>query len=114
MADIPELAPEADDHGLGSSSSDEETIRGERDEDYVAEAAILEEEEENRPADAPIPTVEVDTSASIPNHYRGIVGASQETASEDGSTDAIPRLAASPMGSNLSIPDDTPSAQVRF
>ncbi|CAP60355.1 uncharacterized protein PODANS_1_6550 [Podospora anserina S mat+] len=111
MADIPELAPEADDHRLGSSSSDEETIRGERDEDYVADAAILEEEEENRPADVPIPTVEVDTSASIPNHYRGIVGASQEAASEDGSTDAIPRLAASPMGSNLSIPDDTPSAQ---
>ncbi|KAK4672837.1 Vacuolar protein sorting-associated protein 8 [Podospora pseudopauciseta] len=111
MADIPELAPEADDHRLGSSSSDEETIRGERDEDYVADAAILEEEEENRPADVPIPTVEVDTSASIPNHYRGIVGASQEATSEDGSTDAIPRLAASPMGSNLSIPDDTPSAQ---
>ena len=105
MADEPELA-RADDQG-GSSSSDEETVKGDRDEDHIAD--ILEEEEE-RDAGSSAPPA---GTSSIAHRYRELLEAEHETPSEDGSTDALPRLAASPMGSMLSVPDDSPSVQVR-
>lgn len=37
-----------------------------------------------------------------------------DSASEDGSLDALPRGAQSPIESVMSIPDDSPSVQVRF
>lgn len=100
MADIPEL-PSAEDH----SSSDEETVKGDRDEGHIAD--IL--EEERRASTTPVPPI---GGSSIKNRYRELLEAEQETASEDGSTDAIPRRAGSPIGSLLSIPDDSPSVQV--
>ncbi|KAK3362615.1 Golgi CORVET complex core vacuolar protein 8-domain-containing protein [Lasiosphaeria hispida] len=100
MADIPELPP-ADDH----SSSDEETVRGDReDEHHIAD--ILEEERHSAPT--PVPSNGV---GAIKNRYRELVEAEQETASDDGSTDGIPRRAASPIDSLLSVPDDSPSVQ---
>ena len=104
MADEPELA-RADDQG-GSSSSDEETVKGDRDEDHIAD--ILEEEERDAGSSAPPAG-----TSSIAHRYRELLEAEHETPSEDGSTDALPRLAASPMGSMLSVPDDSPSVQVR-
>jgi hypothetical protein len=104
MADEPELA-RADDQG--SSSSDEETVKGDRDEDHIAD--ILEEEEVDSG-----PTVHPAGPSFIAHRYRELVEAEHETPSEDGSTDALPRLAASPMGSMLSVPDDSPSVQVSW
>ncbi|KAK4241552.1 Golgi CORVET complex core vacuolar protein 8-domain-containing protein [Achaetomium macrosporum] len=100
MADEPELAG-ADGQ---SSSSDEETVKGDRDEDHIAD--IL--EEEDRPSEPPTPGAGPSSSA---HPSRELVEAEHETVSENGTTDAIPRLAASPMGSMLSVPDDTPSLQ---
>src|SRR5690349_19187204 len=102
MADEPEL-PRADD--ASSSSSDEETVKGERDEDHIAD--VLEEEGPGIDQAA----ASADRS-SIAHRYGELLEAGHETPSEDGSTDALPRLAASPMGSMLSVPDDTPSIQV--
>lgn len=98
MADEPEL-PRADDE------SDEETVKGDRDEDHIAD--VLDDEQHS--TGTPVPPV---GPSSIAHRYRELLEAEQETPSEDGSTDAIPRLAASPMGSMLSVPDDSPSVQV--
>ncbi|KAK3300537.1 Golgi CORVET complex core vacuolar protein 8-domain-containing protein [Chaetomium fimeti] len=102
MADEPEL-PRADDQG--SSSSDEETVKGDRDEDHIAD--ILEEEQEASVESSERPT----GPSSIAHRYRELLEVEHETPSDDGSTDAIPRRAASPMGSMLSVPDDSPSIQ---
>ncbi|KAK4040080.1 hypothetical protein C8A01DRAFT_46565 [Parachaetomium inaequale] len=101
MADEPELA-RADDQD--SSSSDEETVKGDRDEDHIAD--LLEEEE--RDAASSVPSA---GTSSIAHRYQELLEAEHETPSEDGSTDALPRLAASPIGSMLSVPDDSPSVQ---
>lgn len=98
MADEPEL-PQADD----DASSDEETVKGDRHEDHIAED--LEAEQPGTESPAP-------PASSIAHRYRELLEAEHETPSEDGSTDAIPRLAGSPMGSMLFVPDDPPSAQV--
>ncbi|KAG7292904.1 hypothetical protein NEMBOFW57_002949 [Staphylotrichum longicolle] len=97
MADEPEL-PRA------GEESDEETVKGDRDEDHIAD--ILEDEQ--RSTGTPVPPA---GPSSIAHRYRELLEAEQETPSEDGLTDAIPRLAASPMGSMLSVPDDSPSVQ---
>ncbi|KAK4193276.1 putative vacuolar protein sorting-associated protein 8 [Podospora australis] len=103
MADIPELAPEADNQ---SSSDDGETIRGDREDDHLADVA---EGEQAESSDVLAPTSTGEST--VKSRYRELVEAAPDTASEDGSTDAIPRLAASPMGSIPSIPDDSPSVQ---
>ncbi|KAK3335982.1 Golgi CORVET complex core vacuolar protein 8-domain-containing protein [Cercophora scortea] len=87
------------------SSSDEETVKDDREEDRIAD--FLEEELQ----DGPI-TVSPIGPGSIASRYRELASASaQDTPSDDGSTDAIPRRVGSPAGSFLSIPDDSPSAQ---
>jgi hypothetical protein len=103
MADEPEVA-RANDHS--SSSSDDETVKGDRDEDHIADVI----EDEQRSTDSPTPSA---GPSSIAHRYRELLEAERETPSEDGSTDAIPRLAGSPRGSMLSVPDDSPSIQVR-
>jgi hypothetical protein len=103
MADEPEL-DRAD--GESSGSDDEETVKGDRDEDHIAGVLT----EEDRPSESPTATA---GPSLIARPSQELAQAEQETASEDGATDAIPRLAASPMGSMLSVPDDTPSLQVR-
>lgn len=102
MADEPEL-PQS--HAPSSSSSDEETVKGDRDEDQIAN--ILEEEDSEHGSSAPSAG-----PSSATHRYRELLEPGSEAPSEDGSTDAIPRLAVSPMGSMLSVPDDTPSVQV--
>lgn len=100
MADIPEL-PSAEDH----SSSDEETVKGDRDEDHIGDVL----EEECRAATTSVAPI---GGSSIKDRYRELLEAEHEITSEDGSTDAIPRQAGSPIDSLLSIPDDSPSVQV--
>ncbi|KAL2184068.1 hypothetical protein L209DRAFT_693445 [Thermothelomyces heterothallicus CBS 203.75] len=105
MADEPELHPADDD---GSSSDDGETVKGERDEDHIAD--VIEQGEPETDSDAPRPA----GPSSIAHRYGELVEAAGETPSEDdGSTDAAPRVAVavSPIGSPLSVPDDTPSIQ---
>ncbi|KAK0631966.1 Golgi CORVET complex core vacuolar protein 8-domain-containing protein [Immersiella caudata] len=99
MADAtePSLAEE-------QSSSDVETVKGDRDDDHIVD--IL--EEERQAASTPVPPI---GGTSINNRYRELLEADQETVSEDGSTDAIPQRAGSPIDSLLSIPDDSPSVQ---
>lgn len=111
MADIPELELGPTDD-QGSSSSDDETIRGDRSEDHIADADPPEQERQS--SVSPEPTIR---ASSIKNRYRELVeaDAAHETASENGSSDAgIPRMAASPQGSTTSIPDDSPSVQVCY
>jgi hypothetical protein len=101
MADEPQLSRTDD-----QDSSDDETVKGERDEHHIAD--IL--EEELQAPGTPVPPL---GNGSIAHRYREIVKeAEADTVSEEGSTDAIPRRAGSPIDSLLSIPDDTPSVQV--
>jgi vacuolar protein sorting-associated protein 8 len=103
MNDEPELARAAD---QSSSSSDEETVKGDRGEDHIADLL----EDGQRSNDAPASPV---GPSSIAHRYHELLEAEHESPSEAGSADALPRLAASPMGSMLSVPDDPPSVQVR-
>jgi hypothetical protein len=103
MADEPELP--RPDEGERESSSDEETVKGDRDDDHSAD---LLDDVPLAPS-TPLPPA---GPSSIAHRYHELLEAEHETPSEDGSTDAIPRLAVSPMGSMLSVPDDSPSVQV--
>lgn len=95
MADEPDLSLTDD-----RSSSDDDTIRGERDDDHIAEIV----QEEVQAVETPI------GSGSLANRFKEIVQeAEADTPSDNGSTDAIPRRAGSPADS---LPDDTPSVQV--
>lgn len=107
MADESELArADSQSSSSSSSSSDEETVKGDRDEGHIGADAP---DDESRPTDTAAPPA---GPSSIAHRYRELLEAQQETASEDGSADALPRPAASPLGSVLSVPDDTPSLQV--
>lgn len=48
----------------------------------------------------------------VVNRYKQLVQGGPDAASDNGSTDALPRRAGSPVDSTVSIPDDTPSVQV--
>lgn len=86
-----------------ASSSDGDTIKPE---DDVAD--ILEDDGQSPVTQEPPIGV-----SSVKSRYRELAeAAQQETISDDGSTDTFPRRAASPIDSNVSIPDDSPSAQV--
>ncbi len=100
MADAPQLSP-ADD----PNSSDEETVKGDRDDDHIADAL----DEERRSTRTVTPPVGVSIAK---DRYRELVEAERDAVSDDGSTDGIPRRAGSPIDSLLSIPDDSPSVQV--
>ncbi|KAL2156851.1 hypothetical protein VTH06DRAFT_3064 [Thermothelomyces fergusii] len=112
IPDEPELQP-ADD--AGSGSDDGETVKGEGDEDRLAD--VLDQGELQTDSDAP--RAAGSGPSSIAHRYGELVEAGRQTPSEedddhddDGSTDAAPRVAVSPIGSLLSVPDDTPSIQV--
>jgi len=94
MADIPD-----------QSSSDEETVKGDRDDHHIIEI----HDDENQSTTTPIPPI---GGSSIRNRYRELIEAQQEAASEYGSGDVAPRRVDSPIDSLLSIPDDSPSVQV--
>jgi hypothetical protein len=98
MADEPQLSRTED-----QSSSDDETIKGDREGEHIAD--ILEEELQE--AEMPI------GNESLAHRFKEIVQeAEADTVSENGSTDATPRRVESPIDSLLSIPDDSPSVQV--
>lgn len=100
--DAPALSLPRDDDA--ASSSDGDTIKPDRDEDV----ADISEEEPQSPV-TPIPG----GVGSVSSRYRELAeSAQQETTSDDGSTDTIPRRVDSPTDSSLSIPDDSPSVQV--
>ncbi len=86
-------------------SSDEETVRGDRDEDHIAE--ILEQERQSSATPVPI------GNGSVADRYRDLLAARPDNTSEDGSVDGLPRRAGSPVDSLLSAPGGSPSAQVR-
>ena len=94
-----DLPPDAD-----AVSSDEETIKGD-DQGHIAE--VLEEELQD---DASIPPrVQSSVAAS---RYRQLLRDQADVSDEGSSMDGLPRRAASPINSLLSIPDDSPSVQV--
>jgi hypothetical protein len=101
MADTIELPP-ADDQ----SSSDEETVKGDRESIHVADVL----EEDRTSSTTPVPPI---GGSSITNRYRELLEVAYDDSSEDGSTSGgIPRRGGSPIDSLLSIPDDSPSIQV--
>lgn len=102
MADEPELVRSDD---QSSSSDGETTVKGDHDQDHVA--GVLDEEQHDAESLAPSAG-----PSSIAHRYREILQAEHDTASDDGSADAVAQLDASPMGSMLSVPDDTPSLHV--
>ncbi|KAM7194486.1 Golgi CORVET complex core vacuolar protein 8 domain containing protein [Rhypophila sp. PSN 637] len=99
--DVPVLSPQRDDDA--ASSSDGDTIKPDRDED-VADIS----EEEPKSPDTAVPT---GVGSVKSRHHELAEAARQETASDDGSIDTIPRRVGSPADSSFSIPDDSPSAQ---
>ena len=90
--------------GADQSSSDDETVKGGRDDDHIAE--ILEEEIKS-------PTTPVPLGNGVASRYRQLLDSQPDAASDTESVDGVPRRAGSPIDSLLSIPDDLPSAQVR-
>ncbi|KAI2622551.1 Golgi CORVET complex core vacuolar protein 8-domain-containing protein [Hypoxylon sp. NC1633] len=92
-----DLSPDGD-----ATSSDDETIKGEREQEYIA--GVVENELQDPASDPPI------ENGAIANRYRQLLR-DRDDASEDGSTEGLPRRAASPIDSLLSIPDDSPSVQ---
>lgn len=87
-------------NGGQHAAADEESSGGREGEGRIVE--LLRDEQE----DAPTPQKLGNGS----NRYRATEPV--ESASEDGSMDAVPRRAGSPIESLLSIPDDSPSVQV--
>jgi hypothetical protein len=94
MADYAPTQARPDD--ASSSASDEETIKGDRDEDRLADFS----EHDETTGDSPEPEAGHGTASLTPAAATGSAGA------------AVAMLATSPQGSMLSIPDDTPSVQV--
>ena len=100
MADDPEMSRTDD-----QESSDDETVKGEQETDHIAD--ILEEELQAPSTPTPL------GNGSIAHRYREIIKENEADAvSDNGSADAVPRRAGSPIDSLMSIPDDTPSIQV--
>ncbi|KAK8072440.1 vacuolar protein sorting-associated protein 9a [Apiospora saccharicola] len=84
-------------------SSDEETIKGDRDQEHLAE--VLEEE---RQEDAAAPAPE--NNGPLANRYRHLLR-DQDDTSESGSAEGLPKRVGSPIDSLLSVPDDAHSIQ---
>ncbi|KAK8064872.1 vacuolar protein sorting-associated protein 9a [Apiospora phragmitis] len=84
-------------------SSDEETIKGDRDQEHIAEVL---EEERREDASAPAPA----NNGPLANHYRHLLR-DQDDTSESGSAEGLPKRVGSPADSLLSVPDDTHSIQ---
>ncbi|ORY55494.1 vacuolar assembly/sorting protein VPS8 [Pseudomassariella vexata] len=84
------------------ASSDEETIKGDHEQDHVAEIP-----EEERAADA---TTEQPSNGTVVNRYRELLR-DHDDVSDSESTDGLPRRVGSPIDSLLSVPEDSPSVQ---
>lgn len=86
-----------------AASSDEETIKGEQGHEEIED---VEEDHASIASDQPT------GNGIIANRYRQLLQ-DRDDASEAGSAEGIPRRAGSPIDSLLSVPDDSPSFQVR-
>ncbi|KAI0424562.1 vacuolar assembly/sorting protein VPS8 [Xylaria sp. FL1042] len=84
-------------------SSDEETIKGDRDQGYISEA--LEEELQEDASSSDLPPAQGSVAA---NRYRQLLRDQADVSDEGSSMDDLPRRAGSPIAS---IPDDSPSVQ---
>jgi vacuolar protein sorting-associated protein 8 len=100
MADREDLPPDGD-----QASSDEETVKGDREEDVLVE--LLEQERAAGATPARI------GNGTIADRHRELLGDHQDERSDGGSDIGLPRRAGSPIDSLLSVPpDDSPSLQV--
>lgn len=97
MADMTDLPPAG--HGDDSGG-----VPGEDGEDHhISELLELERQRSSeQPAE----------DTGVVNRYKQLVQEGPDATSDNGSTDALPRRAGSPVDSTVSIPDDTPSIQV--
>ncbi|KAI1338821.1 Golgi CORVET complex core vacuolar protein 8-domain-containing protein [Xylariaceae sp. FL0016] len=95
--DRPDIASEGD-----RASSDEETIKGDRELDDLAD--VCGEHSEDGASDTPF------ERGPLTNRYRQLLR-EREDASDEGSVEGAPRRAGSPIDSLLSVPDDSPSIQ---
>ncbi|WYZ44317.1 hypothetical protein EsH8_VII_000753 [Colletotrichum jinshuiense] len=85
------------------ASSDNETVKAEREEDGIV--GLLDDDAQ---ASGTSPAIE---NGAVSNRYREILRGQADDASEEGSVDAVPRRAGSPIDSLMSVPDDSPSVQ---
>lgn len=98
MTDMVDM-PVGQTYASDSSSEQGSDIEG-------AHIANLLQEERRQSSEQPL------EDTGVINRYRELAHAENDASSETGSVEAPPRTAASPQGSALSIPDDTPSVQV--
>lgn len=104
MMDMGEFQSPTDNHGDSFDDDDDEaTVRGTTEGDHLAD--IVEEARQD------VSTPDIGGNGVV-NRYREILHEEQEAPSDNGSTDALPRRAGSPVDSMLSGPDDTPSIPV--
>lgn len=96
-----DLSPDGD-----TASSDDETIKGDLDQGHIAD--VLEEELHDDVSNSP--PVQGSIAAS---RYHQLLRDQADVSDAGSSMDGLPRRAGSPIGSLLSVPDDSPSVQVR-
>ncbi|GJD02932.1 vacuolar assembly/sorting protein VPS8 [Colletotrichum higginsianum] len=99
------MADQDDTSSLGiPASSDEENMMAEREEDGTA--SLLDDEVQTSSSTPP-----AIGNGAVSNRYREILREQAEDASDEGSADAVPKRAGSPVDSLMSVPDDSPSIQ---
>ncbi|WQF87206.1 Putative vacuolar protein sorting-associated protein Vps41/Vps8 [Colletotrichum destructivum] len=99
------MADQDDSSSLGiPASSDEENMMAERWEDGTA--SLLDDEVQTSSSTPP-----AIGNGAVSNRYREILREQAEDASDEGSADAVPKRAGSPVDSLMSVPDDSPSIQ---
>ncbi|KAK1455146.1 vacuolar assembly/sorting protein VPS8 [Colletotrichum melonis] len=86
------------------ASSDEETVKAEREEDGIV--GLLDDETQTSSSTPPVAE-----SGALPNRYREILREQADNVSDEGSVDAVPKRVGSPIDSLMSVPDDSPSVQ---
>lgn len=86
------------------ASSDEETVKAEREEDGIV--GLLDDETQTSSSTPP-----ATESGALPNRYREILREQADNVSDEGSVDAFPKRVGSPIDSLMSVPDDSPSVQ---
>ncbi|KAI0444907.1 vacuolar assembly/sorting protein VPS8 [Xylaria telfairii] len=96
-----DLSPDGD-----AASSDDETIKGDLDLDQGHVADVLEEELHDDASNSP--PVQGSVAAS---RYHQLLRDQADVSDAGSSMDGLPRRAGSPIGSLLSVPDDSPSVQ---
>ncbi|KAK2004728.1 vacuolar assembly/sorting protein VPS8 [Colletotrichum falcatum] len=83
---------------------DDETVKAEKEEDGIV--GLL--DDETGISSSTPPAIE---NGAVPNRYRDILREQADDVSEEGSVDAAPKRAGSPIDSLMSVPDDSPSIQ---